>query len=142
MIRRPPRSTLFPYTTLFRSCLFLHQAHGMVHVGNDGRFKEARAKIRPAPPPGQNPRATPHSLTQLLLDPVHLLGANHRADLGVRITAWAKLEESRFCGAQFAEASRNGALDVDALDGKARLAAVSETAPDRGARGHFQFSVG
>src|SRR2546423_6269139 len=24
MIRRPPRSTLFPYTTLFRSCL--HQA--------------------------------------------------------------------------------------------------------------------
>src|SRR5438034_2209237 len=26
MIRRPPRSTLFPYTTLFRSGLFLHQA--------------------------------------------------------------------------------------------------------------------
>src|SRR5260370_11095144 len=24
MIRRPPRSTLFPYTTLFRSCLVLH----------------------------------------------------------------------------------------------------------------------
>jgi len=23
MIRRPPRSTLFPYTTLFRSCLAL-----------------------------------------------------------------------------------------------------------------------
>src|SRR3712207_7823246 len=23
MIRRPPRSTLFPYTTLFRSCLYL-----------------------------------------------------------------------------------------------------------------------
>src|SRR5437667_5027326 len=22
MIRRPPRSTLFPYTTLFRSCMF------------------------------------------------------------------------------------------------------------------------
>src|SRR2546430_11203508 len=26
MIRRPPRSTLFPYTTLFRSCL-LHCIH-------------------------------------------------------------------------------------------------------------------
>src|SRR3712207_7654786 len=25
MIRRPPRSTLFPYTTLFRSHLHLHQ---------------------------------------------------------------------------------------------------------------------
>src|SRR3712207_8217582 len=24
MIRRPPRSTLFPYTTLFRSCYGLH----------------------------------------------------------------------------------------------------------------------
>src|SRR3712207_8078564 len=24
MIRRPPRSTLFPYTTLFRSCQTLH----------------------------------------------------------------------------------------------------------------------
>src|SRR5256885_16746461 len=24
MIRRPPRSTLFPYTTLFRSVLYLH----------------------------------------------------------------------------------------------------------------------
>src|SRR5258707_5482606 len=28
MIRRPPRSTLFPYTTLFRSCVERH-----VHVG-------------------------------------------------------------------------------------------------------------
>src|SRR5256885_10112542 len=26
MIRRPPRSTLFPYTTLFRSPLILHHA--------------------------------------------------------------------------------------------------------------------
>src|SRR5437588_7013134 len=25
MIRRPPRSTLFPYTTLFRSSLFVHE---------------------------------------------------------------------------------------------------------------------
>src|SRR2546427_12959810 len=37
MIRRPPRSTLFPYTTLFRSqhyfdCLAL--VHGAVAVGN------------------------------------------------------------------------------------------------------------
>src|SRR5256885_4586235 len=29
MIRRPPRSTLFPYTTLFRSCA--QQARGAVH---------------------------------------------------------------------------------------------------------------
>src|SRR3712207_9492145 len=34
MIRRPPRSTLFPYTTLFRSNA-LDQAGNMV-LGNDG----------------------------------------------------------------------------------------------------------
>src|SRR2546427_9437282 len=28
MIRRPPRSTLFPYTTLFRSKLVDHAVHG------------------------------------------------------------------------------------------------------------------
>src|SRR3712207_7803713 len=28
MIRRPPRSTLFPYTTLFRSLLLAHSAGG------------------------------------------------------------------------------------------------------------------
>src|SRR2546430_10314939 len=35
MIRRPPRSTLFPYTTLFRSCLwtFLWVSHLMVYPG-------------------------------------------------------------------------------------------------------------
>src|SRR2546427_7149924 len=27
MIRRPPRSTLFPYTTLFRSCGLLDEIH-------------------------------------------------------------------------------------------------------------------
>src|SRR2546430_10450985 len=29
MIRRPPRSTLFPYTTLFRSVLFGHLGRGL-----------------------------------------------------------------------------------------------------------------
>src|SRR5215203_6634397 len=29
MIRRPPRSTLFPYTTLFRSCRHLHASRGL-----------------------------------------------------------------------------------------------------------------
>src|SRR2546421_2775796 len=39
MIRRPPRSTLFPYTTLFRSAAALRRA---------GRGDDARG--RPAPP--------------------------------------------------------------------------------------------
>src|SRR5258706_11412488 len=36
MIRRPPRSTLFPYTTLFRSCNFLvecaEKTYGCSHI--------------------------------------------------------------------------------------------------------------
>src|SRR3712207_8609301 len=32
MIRRPPRSTLFPYTTLFRSTVYLKN-HGLVALG-------------------------------------------------------------------------------------------------------------
>src|SRR2546430_8240241 len=31
MIRRPPRSTLFPYTTLFRSCRFRHRLRRTIH---------------------------------------------------------------------------------------------------------------
>src|SRR2546422_1049794 len=40
MIRRPPRSTLFPYTTLFRSKLGGEQSRGnslSAHVGQDDR---------------------------------------------------------------------------------------------------------
>src|SRR5690242_20995034 len=33
MIRRPPRSTLFPYTTLFRSHVLVVQEESAVHVG-------------------------------------------------------------------------------------------------------------
>src|SRR2546427_2437403 len=41
MIRRPPRSTLFPYTTLFRS-----------HERAPGEV-EQRAPVAPTPPPGE-----------------------------------------------------------------------------------------
>src|SRR2546429_4875655 len=47
MIRRPPRSTLFPYTTLFRSAVVAHHAmagHGHGNrVGSDGAGHGARA---------------------------------------------------------------------------------------------------
>src|SRR5258708_31671887 len=37
MIRRPPRSTLFPYTTLFRSALeFLVSGNNLGHLGHAG----------------------------------------------------------------------------------------------------------
>src|SRR3712207_7691851 len=38
MIRRPPRSTLFPYTTLFRSEAARGTAFGDGFIGRDGQF--------------------------------------------------------------------------------------------------------
>src|SRR5256885_10764372 len=45
MIRRPPRSTLFPYTTLFRSLRSLRIAGG---GEGDRRAREDAARQRPA----------------------------------------------------------------------------------------------
>src|SRR5256885_11957060 len=60
MIRRPPRSTLFPYTTLFRSVA--HGRDGAVRVGGIERRQAqqiARAHRR---------GAEPHVLRPLVLD--------------------------------------------------------------------------
>src|SRR5258707_8743113 len=43
MIRRPPRSTLFPYTTLFRSRSIAVQADGKILAG--GAFTTPRNRI-------------------------------------------------------------------------------------------------
>src|SRR3712207_7326490 len=52
MIRRPPRSTLFPYTTLFRSLLGGHIRRDANHLGRerfrvDRRPRSCRAAARP-----------------------------------------------------------------------------------------------
>src|SRR2546423_9583438 len=49
MIRRPPRSTLFPYTTLFRSRC------------RSGRCRGSRRPARRAPPPIHGPRSEEHT---------------------------------------------------------------------------------
>src|SRR5256885_13153546 len=49
MIRRPPRSTLFPYTTLFRSGLRARMHHARdLHLGNPRRhlLQRAAAQLR------------------------------------------------------------------------------------------------
>src|SRR5258708_28336821 len=58
MIRRPPRSTLFPYTTLFRS----HGPHGERRSGGRPELVSLHARRRPlvpSPRPGSvaRPRA-------------------------------------------------------------------------------------
>src|SRR5256886_9999235 len=49
MIRRPPRSTLFPYTTLFRSALVdeAHKFDVVIAVGECGTATECSIVIRP-----------------------------------------------------------------------------------------------
>src|SRR5258708_28382817 len=70
MIRRPPRSTLFPYTTLFRS---LEGAHGQKH--DEGRRRHADVHLINDPGSiGRNvgmPRSEEH--TSELQSPDHLV---------------------------------------------------------------------
>src|SRR5437870_11474151 len=44
MIRRPPRSTLFPYTTLFRSLLFRLFGFGRKVQGNEFMVRKERSE--------------------------------------------------------------------------------------------------
>src|SRR5947209_12354175 len=65
MIRRPPRSTLFPYTTLFRSCQVVEggapDAHGRevaLDPGGDlAGGRRYRASARSARPSASSPEA-------------------------------------------------------------------------------------
>src|SRR2546429_4024820 len=53
MIRRPPRSTLFPYTTLFRSCFCAARSVDSRLDGNPGNAVGVAARRRRLPPPPQ-----------------------------------------------------------------------------------------
>src|SRR2546427_6946987 len=60
MIRRPPRSTLFPYTTLFRSQTARSPAPAA--AGSAPRNRPARAPGPPRPEPGgRAPRSEEHT---------------------------------------------------------------------------------
>src|SRR3712207_7550854 len=51
MIRRPPRSTLFPYTTLFRSLIYQEQGDRLVaQLQLSQRFERRDTRIRPQYP--------------------------------------------------------------------------------------------
>src|SRR3989442_11521347 len=55
MIRRPPRSTLFPYTTLFRSLPELRAAHRVARQHHAGLVAAAAG---PVPPQQQDRKST------------------------------------------------------------------------------------
>src|SRR3712207_8545321 len=56
MIRRPPRSTLFPYTTLFRSFLvnIVYSRRTQPRVGNDPWVADTLEWYTTSPPPPHN----------------------------------------------------------------------------------------
>src|SRR3712207_7248997 len=54
MIRRPPRSTLFPYTTLFRSLRKLHQRRPQPQGRGAERRRLRGAPLQRALPPGEH----------------------------------------------------------------------------------------
>src|SRR3712207_6948269 len=71
MIRRPPRSTLFPYTTLFRSGCpdarrgaaspFLARSIGVLQIGHGARRPVAREALRQESGRGEPARSEEHT---------------------------------------------------------------------------------
>src|SRR2546426_4137229 len=60
MIRRPPRSTLFPYTTLFRSpgLALLRLAEGKAEAARAICTRAGRSRARSSEPPGRSEEHT------------------------------------------------------------------------------------
>src|SRR5690348_18037431 len=71
MIRRPPRSTLFPYTTLFRSSAARHPGLDAAGAGWAGGLPPAAPGTPDADPDADGARSEEH--TSELQSPVHLV---------------------------------------------------------------------
>src|SRR2546428_6519411 len=91
MIRRPPRSTLFPYTTLFRSG---HGRTGQEHRG-DRRADEGGVVADPAQQVG------PAGVTDLRRSEEHTSELQSRSDLVCRLLL-EKKKETRLISAYIA----------------------------------------
>src|SRR2546425_11797220 len=81
MIRRPPRSTLFPYTTLFRSVLHRQEpaAHLDVRLAPTGRARGADLVVRVLA--GADDGAVPHAARDLEREPAR---GRHGRDVALR----------------------------------------------------------
>src|SRR5256885_5033855 len=79
MIRRPPRSTLFPYTTLFRSTGAEGKDRGRGCRGGDSRRYCAVQDSRRAT--GNVTRSTSHGLQYRLIDRLSHRSEEHTSEL-------------------------------------------------------------
>src|SRR5690348_18090111 len=71
MIRRPPRSTLFPYTTLFRSVMYRRHT-GLVARARHGMVERPRPDISSRSAGGDSRRRSEEHTSELQ-SPVHLV---------------------------------------------------------------------
>src|SRR5690348_17786828 len=76
MIRRPPRSTLFPYTTLFRSLAPMHHSH-------NGFSKSPARPMRQFLRERRHFAKCPGSLNQQSKFPQHLSQQKESPDFGI-----------------------------------------------------------
>src|ERR1700756_818201 len=89
----------------------------------------------------ENASATADSIFNQVNHPLHMLRANHRADIGIGIVAGTNTQLFRFCHAAGGKLIADGLLDEEALDGKTDLAAIRVAAPDGGAGGDIEVGV-
>src|SRR3712207_7537230 len=102
MIRRPPRSTLFPYTTLFRSCV-----SGAGDLDQDG--PTFQAFLRSAPGGAGQPRHTGQGIP-LLLETVG--GVDHPDRKSTRLnSSHANISYAVFCLKKKKQMKYNGNTD-------------------------------
>src|SRR2546430_17737406 len=90
MIRRPPRSTLFPYTTLFRSTLHVSR-FSLLGQLDDRQSNRHRPEVNDGNP-GRMPEAVPVDIVVLFLPcnlvlidlcPAHVFAMGREHDLAI-----------------------------------------------------------
>src|SRR5256885_11834956 len=141
MIRRPPRSTLFPYTTLFRSERYARRPCSPRTV-RKGSFRRQRATpcARPgrAPqralrPPSFEPRVAPNATAAQIFGGRHATPAG-RLELLQRKRLFAARDVQRIRRVEQA-ARRAAALNHPGAPDLERFAAESRAGPRRGPEG-------
>src|SRR2546422_5958701 len=92
MIRRPPRSTLFPYTTLFRSSAS-RRSHASTRCSSNSTRK---ASLRRSEEHTSELQSRLHLVCRLLLEKKKKKNSKHSKDLNKRIKMkYDKLDEFR-----------------------------------------------
>src|SRR2546422_2147627 len=83
MIRRPPRSTLFPYTTLFRSSTATHR--GSTFSSATVNWMRARSGKRRWPPPNSSSIISSPSSTKTVFSRQERRSEEHTSELQSRL---------------------------------------------------------